>query len=57
MAKTSDDRRVQVIPRFQGVAPALESAYWVIVLPAPIFRLINGLAMASDNQGFHISWL
>lgn len=35
--------------RFRDLAPALEFMCWVVVILAPLLRLVNGAAVTSDQ--------
>ena len=40
---------------FRDIAPALEFMCWVIVLLAPVLRLINGQAVTDDQFGVQVA--
>jgi hypothetical protein len=48
-ATMKDDSESPKDVHFRDVAPAIEFACWVVVLLAPLLRLVNGPAVTSDQ--------
>ena len=50
-----DDSESPQDVHFRDVAPAIEFACWVVVLLAPLLRLVNGPAVTSDQFVIQVS--
>lgn len=51
----SDDENPPEDIHFRDIAPAIEFVCWVIVVLAPILRLINGAAVTTDQFVFQVT--